>query len=51
MKITIEHYDDKITFETSDQSDLQTLKSALEGMLRAMGYARKSIEDIFKEDL
>ena len=45
MKITIEHYDIKTSWETDDEAVLDDVVDAFKGLLGIVGYQVSSIDD------
>ena len=50
MKITLEHYDTKITIETNhDDVNIQELQELLRSLCLAAGYSQENIKEMFGE--
>ena len=49
MKITIEHYDQTITVELSDESTLDDVVNIMTKMLAVDGYSLKAIQEKVEE--
>ena len=48
MKITLEHYDTKITIETKhDDVNIQELEELLRSLCLAAGYSEQNIHEMF----
>ena len=50
MKITIEHYDSKITLEEPDDLDINEMVAVLRKILFALGYHIDNINDVLPEE-
>ena len=50
MKITVEHYDSKYTFEEVDELDIYDMQDVCEKMLFAVGFQYGTIKEIFVEE-
>ena len=44
MKITIEHYDRKFSFEQADDTDLNGTLEAFKGLMMCMGFHPQSVD-------
>jgi hypothetical protein len=50
MKISIEHYDKKITYEMSDETALPEMVETLDLLLRCLGYCYSGTLEIVGQD-
>ena len=52
MKLTLEHYDTKITIETNhDDVNIDELKEMLRSLCVAAGYSEELIKEMFGENV